>query len=67
MNMWGNKLVRYLFLEKGLLEDITRFIVHDMESGIVNISRERVPEFWKHLYIYVPDLEGRAPVKIYFL
>ena len=42
MNMRGNKLVRDIFLEEGIVEDITCFIVHDLELGIVTISSEHV-------------------------
>ena len=46
MNMWGNKLVRDIFLKEGLLEDITSIIVHDMELGRVTSRCEYVQEFW---------------------
>ena len=45
MNMRGGNMVRGIFLEKGILEEITSFIVHDLEIGIVTSSCERVQEF----------------------
>ena len=42
MNMRGNKLVRDIFLEKGLLDDITRLIVHYLEIGIVTSSCDHI-------------------------
>ena len=43
-NMRGNKMVRGIFLDKGLLEDVTSFIVHDFEIGLVAISCERIQD-----------------------
>ena len=45
MNMRGNKLVGDLFLGKGLLEEITRFIVNYLDIGILTSSSECVQEF----------------------
>ena len=42
MNIWGNNLLNDLFIREGLLEDITSFIVHDLELGIVTINCEYV-------------------------
>ena len=42
MNMWGNKVVRNIFLKEALLDDITRFIVLDLELDIAIISCEYV-------------------------
>ena len=44
MNMRGDKLVRDIFLEKGIIEDITSFGVHDLDIGLVTISHERVQD-----------------------
>ena len=38
-------LVRDCFLDKGILEEITSFIVHDFEIGLVTSNHERVQEF----------------------
>ena len=45
MNMWGNKLVIYLLIKSGLLEEITSFISHDLELGLVSSSFDYVKEF----------------------
>ena len=37
--MQGNKLVRDRFIEKGLIEEIKSFIVHDLDIGLVTSSR----------------------------
>ena len=42
MNMWGNKLVRYIFLKECILDDITSFTIHDVELGRVTSSCEYV-------------------------
>ena len=42
MNIWGNNLVRDIFLKENLLEDIKSFIVHDLELGIVTSNCEYV-------------------------
>ena len=42
MNMWGNKMVRGIFIKEGLLDEITRFIIHDLELGIETSSCEYV-------------------------
>ena len=45
MDMRGNKLVGYILLKEGILEDITSFIMHYMELGHVFSSCECVKEF----------------------
>ena len=40
MNMWGDKLLRGIYLKEGLLEEITSFIIYYMELGIVSRSCE---------------------------
>ena len=42
MNMRGNNIIRDIFLMEGLLEDITRCIVHDLELGIATRSCEYI-------------------------
>ena len=42
MNMWGNKMVRGIFIKEGLLDEITRFIIHDLELRLVHRSCECV-------------------------
>ena len=39
--MWGNNMVR----DEGLFEEITSFIIHDLELGIVSRNCECVKEF----------------------
>ena len=36
------KLIRYIFIKEGLLEDIKIFIYHDLELGLVTRSCEYV-------------------------
>ena len=43
--MGGGGLVRDRFLDKGILKEITSFIVHDFDIGIVTSNNERVQEF----------------------
>ena len=45
MSMREDKLVRGVFLEKGVLEEITIFVVCDLLIGVVTRSRERVQAF----------------------
>ena len=42
MNMWGDKLVRDLYLKEDILEEIKIFIIHDLELGILSSSYECV-------------------------
>ena len=62
--MQGKKLVRDIFLEKIILEDITSFIVHDLDIGFVSSSRERAQEFLTPFLMHTPDIDGRVSVKI---
>ena len=43
MNMRGNNLVRGISLKEGLLEEITIFVIHDLDIGlcleVVSFSR----------------------------
>ena len=43
--MRWNKLVGDIFLKEGLLEEITSFIIHYLELGLVSSSCECVKEF----------------------
>ena len=44
----GDKLVEYLFLKEGLLEEITSLIIYYMGLGLVYSSCECVKEFLDH-------------------
>ena len=44
MYIWGNKLVRDLYIKEGILEELTSFIIHDLELGIVSSSCECVKD-----------------------
>ena len=59
MTMQGGNLVGGIFIEKGLLEDITSFIFHNLGSGLLTSSRERVWFFLTPLLMHAPDLDGR--------
>ena len=67
MNMWGDKLLRGIYLKEGLLEEITSFIFHYLELGIfpevVSVSRNS----WTSLLMHAPDMDGRASVKMTLL
>ena len=45
MDVRGEKLVGYLLLKEGLIEEITVFIIHYMEIGLVSRIFEYVKEF----------------------
>ena len=64
MHMRRNKLVGYLFLKEGLLEEITGFIIYYMELGLVSSSCECVKEFLDPFFMHTPDLDGRASSKM---
>ena len=59
MNMQGVNMVEGVFIETGLLEDITSFIFHNLSSGLLTSSRERVWFFFTPLLMHAPDLDGR--------
>ena len=67
MNIWGDKLLRGIYLKEGLLEEITSFIFHYLELGIfpavVSVSRNS----WTPLLMHAPDMDGRASVKMALL
>ena len=44
--MRGNKLVGDIYLEEGLFDDITGFIIHYMDLGIMSSSCEYVNKFF---------------------
>ena len=67
MDMRENKLLGDLLLKEGILEDITSFIIHYMESGHVSRSCECVKDFWTPLLMHAPDLDGRASTKMALL
>ena len=46
MYIWGNKLVRDLYIKEGILEKLTIFIIHYLELGIVSSSCECVKKFF---------------------
>ena len=45
MDIRGNKLVGYIFIKDGILEDITSCIIYYMDIGIIYSSCECVKEF----------------------
>ena len=47
MDIRGNKLLVDLFLKEGLLEEITGFITHYMDLGLVSRTCKYVKEFLK--------------------
>ena len=44
--MQGNKLVGDIFLEEVIFEDITSFIIHYLDIGLVSSSCECVKDFF---------------------
>ena len=66
-NIGWNKLKRDTSLEEVILEDITSFIIHNLDIEIVSRSCECVLDFFTPLLIHVPDLYGRDSVKISLL
>ena len=64
IDIQGDNLVRNIFLKDSLLEDITSFVFHDLEIGLLASSCEYVDDFWTSLLMHAPDLDVMASVKI---